>query len=78
MLEAQVDRSWRCVFGRAPTPAEFSTARNFLEKQIATINAFPEPPAGKGDTSGSLSAEQLAMRSLCQTLLSANEFLYLE
>jgi hypothetical protein len=80
--ESQVERAWRLAFGRSPSHAEFQSALEFLDRQIAQIKAQPEakptPAEKKGETPPAVPPEEQAMRSLCQTLLSSNEFLYLD
>ncbi len=79
--ESQVQRAWCLAFGRAPSREEFRSALEFLEGQTGHINSQPRAkPASpeKGDAQVKVSPEEQAMRSFCQTLLSSNEFLYLD
>lgn len=81
LREAQVGRAWRLAFGRPPSVSEFKSALEFLERQTASLaaqEAPPPDPAAKGATPPVVAPEEQAMRSLCQTLLSSNEFLYLD
>ena len=56
----QVTRAWQLAFSRSPTESELADAREFLSVQSA---AKPKN-------------ELQPLINLCQTLLSANEFLY--
>lgn len=79
--EARVERAWRLAFGRSPLGAEFQSALEFLDRQTAKIYAQATTQletATKVSTPPAASPEEQAMRSLCQTLLSSNEFLYLD
>jgi hypothetical protein len=79
--ESQVDRAWRLAFGRPPSRHEFQSALEFLERQISQIKSQTDAkpaPAEKAEASPAVAPEEQAMRSLCQTLLSSNEFLYLD
>jgi hypothetical protein len=61
----RIDAAFRLAFGRAPTAAERKTCLAFLEKQTRRI-------ADAGDKSGD------ALADLCQVLLNANEFVYVD
>ncbi len=79
--EAQVDRAWRLAYARPPSSEEFQTALDFLDRQTAQIKAqavvaTATAAGAKGETKAPGAPEEQAMRSLCQTLLSSNEFLY--
>lgn len=71
---AQVTLAWSTVFGRTPTSQQLADGIAFLNQQarqiaarISTdqVNKEPQP-------------EQQALASLCQALLSANAFLYVD
>jgi mono/diheme cytochrome c family protein len=62
-----VDRAYRIAFSRAPTAPEKRLALDFLSRQKA---AYRE--------TGRVDAEQRAWIDLCRTLLSMNEFIYVE
>ena len=73
---ARIERAWQLAYGRAPSQSEFASARLFLEEQTALLHGriaddskLPEPQ---------LTPESEALASLCQLLLSSNEFLYVE
>lgn len=77
-----VERAWRLAYGRSPTADEVNKAREFLARQIATLDDLDREAARSvskresGLRGGS--SEQRAMRSLCQALLTSNEFLYVD
>ncbi|MBM3847848.1 MAG: DUF1553 domain-containing protein, partial [Verrucomicrobia bacterium] len=76
LREAQIERAWKLVFLRAPSREEFRSAQEFLTRQTASIRAGN----GTGATAEKSphSPEDQAMHNLCQSLFSANEFLYLD
>ena len=59
--------AWRMAFGRAPTEQESQASEQFLARQQTTHAA-----AGRSD------AKLQAIVDFCQTLLSMNEFVYVE
>lgn len=59
--------AYSIAFGRQPSEKELALAAEFLRKQTADYTA-----AGKGD------AARLARVDFCQTLMSMNEFVYVE
>ena len=65
--EERIEQAYWIVLGRAPTAEEHRVAAQFLEQQTATY--LPDHDSG---------ASGLARVDLCQTLLSLNEFLYIE
>jgi mono/diheme cytochrome c family protein len=65
--ESAIERAYRITLSRAPTNPEKQLAVDFLERQSA---AYRE--AGHAD------AEHWARVDLCQTLLSMNEFIYVD
>jgi len=80
----QVQAAWQIAFGRSPEPAELERSLAFLASQ-----ANPAPPAVPPAAAGAAGAaappaESAAQApvdplvSLCQVLLSSNEFLYVE
>lgn len=74
LREAQIGRAWRLAFLRPPTQMEFQAAIAFLDRQQATLLAATVPDAPRP----AVAVDVQAMRSLCQTLLSSNEFLYFD
>ncbi len=82
---AQVHAAWQLAFARAPQPKELETALAFLAAQSAPTAAPPPATvtagaAGATPPAAAPPAEPPvdALASLCQILLSTNEFLYVE
>ena len=65
---------WNLVYARPPAADEAVTALSFLVQQA---EHFRKHPAKKGEALAE-SPEAEAMTSLCQMLLSSNEFLYVD
>ncbi|MEQ2008615.1 MAG: PSD1 and planctomycete cytochrome C domain-containing protein, partial [Limisphaerales bacterium] len=78
--ESKVSRAWQVAFSRRPNSTEMTDALDFLAKQRAhfTANAPKSPPTAKGKEPLPANAEEHALTSLCQALLTANRFLYVE
>jgi len=80
----QVTRAWQLAFNRAPTKSELADSIAFLEAQATHLRTLTAPvdlkPKKDEKSKGppSPTPEQQALTSLCQSLLSANEFLYLD
>jgi len=82
----QVKRAWQLAFSRTPTEAELSDAVDFLSRQVAHVKAEAEKSDKidktkkdeKGKPSTKAIPELQALTDLCQALLSANEFLYVD
>lgn len=73
----QIERAWLLAFSRLPTESERQHAEAFLQKRTQQL----QDPAGSGATevkSGKPAPGEMALRSLCQTLFSSNEFLYVD
>jgi hypothetical protein len=64
----QAAYAWKLVYGRLPTSEELELTCQFLEQQTATLRTSGQ----KGDH------EQMALATLCQQLMSSNEFLYVD
>jgi len=81
---AQVARAWELAFSRRPTETESADALEFLSGQVEHLKSVIEKKDGKSKKdekakpSAKLSPEQQALADLCQALLSANEFLYVD
>jgi mono/diheme cytochrome c family protein len=79
----QVQTAWQLAFARAPEAAELETALAFLAAQT-NPTPTPTPPIAAGANPATPAATAAAdapvdaLASLCQILLSANEFLYVE
>lgn len=72
--ERQVKRAWQLTFSRDPKPGELTRSLEFLTRQetaVAELQVQTKEP-------GKILPETQALRSFCQTLLSANEFLYVD
>ncbi len=78
--ESKVSRAWQLAFCRRPNSTEMSDALAFLTKQRAhfTANTPKSAPTGKGKEPLPANAEEHALTGLCQALLTANRFLYVE
>jgi cytochrome c553 len=81
----QIDRAYRRVLNRPPSPAETDRAARFLADQaIAYQDAPPcstDEPGTKGtddDEEAPLPPDQLALTDLCHVLLNSPEFHYLD
>lgn len=68
-VAAQIQRAWQLAFLRDPTAAELQQATDFINQRTAKLTAQTPP-----DPDASLNPYV----SLCQILLSSNEFLYIE
>ena len=65
--EQAVHDAWRLAFGRVPVDAELAASRQFLQRQQELHT-----------TAGRTDATAQAFVDLCQTILSMNEFVYIE
>ena len=68
-VTAQVQRAWQLAFLRDPTPVELQQVTEFITQRTAKLKAQTPPDPD---------AEFNPYVSLCQLLLSSNEFLYVE
>ncbi len=82
---AQIRRAWQLAFQRLPTAAEQTEALAFVERQVTHLASLPSPPADdkakkddKAKAEPKPTPERQALTNLCQALLSANEFLYVD
>jgi hypothetical protein len=83
---AQVIRAWQLAFSRAPTDSELADALAFLSAQIDHLQAAAEKKETdekpkkdeKKKSAPKLDPELQSLTNLCQALLSANEFLYVD
>ncbi|NBR84170.1 MAG: DUF1553 domain-containing protein [Verrucomicrobia bacterium] len=78
--ESKVARAWQLAFSRRPSATEMTDALAFLGKQRAhfTANAPKESKVAKGKEPPPTNADEHALTGLCQALLTANRFLYVE
>ena len=82
----RLKRAWELAFARQPTQEEIAQSEEFLAAQIDQIerqrnNETPNKDNQKKDknsTRSKLSPQLQAWTDLCQALLGANEFLYLD
>jgi hypothetical protein len=74
----QLHRAWQLAFSRNPTEEELSGAAEFLSRQVEYLKAEPEKKDAKGKPVPRPAPELQALANLCQALLSANEFLYVD
>jgi hypothetical protein len=71
-IPGQVIRAWQLALSREPTDDELRLAMTFLGGQLRLFREDPAAiPTGR-------TAVRQAMTNLCQSLLSCNEFLYVE
>ncbi|QEF98223.1 Planctomycete cytochrome C [Stieleria maiorica] len=71
-VPGQIVRAWELAYNRQPSNLELTMALQFVADQIRTMDSMPEAvPSGRSSVSQ-------AMTNLCQSLLSSNEFLYVE
>jgi hypothetical protein len=80
----QLERVWQLAFSRLPSASEAQQADEFLARQTETLRERDaqlekENKEKKKDKSATpIAPDQQALRNLCQTVLSANEFLYVD
>jgi mono/diheme cytochrome c family protein len=80
----QVARAWQLAFNRSPSEAERADALDFLSRQVEHLRVLPESKDEKPSKNEKakrappLAPELQALTNLCQTLFSANEFLYID
>jgi hypothetical protein len=72
---ARVQRVWRLVFSRAATETEATAAARFIDQQTTALTAVAD---AESDPKKKIDPAAWAWTTLCQSLLSANEFLYVD
>jgi hypothetical protein len=72
-ISAQVKRAWQLAYGRMPSDQELAGATAFVQ---AATTQFEAAGSADSKTESARSHEQRALAVFCQTLLSSNEFLY--
>ena len=79
-VEAQVRRAWQLAFSRAPSDADLKNSVTFLAKQTALFKEHPLklPPPAKGKEAPPVEPPMQALTTLCQALLTSNQFLYID
>jgi len=78
---AQVMRAWRLAFVREPTDTEIKATLELLAQQVELAKAQPQGDTktkGSKNDASNHDPQLQALASLCQALLSANEFLYID
>ena len=71
-IPGQIVRSWELAYCRQPNHDELHLAIKFVSQQIQTLSEQPQAvPQGR-------TVIRQAMTNLCQSLISSNEFLYIE
>jgi mono/diheme cytochrome c family protein len=71
-IAGQIVRAWELALCRPPSADELVLAMEFVKRQVATFSTTPAAiPAGRTGT-------RQAVTNLCQSLLSSNEFLYVD
>lgn len=75
---AQVTRAWQLAFCRPPAHSELTSTLAFLSGQESHLQDLPEQKDKKGKPIPRTDPELQALTNLCQALLSANEFLYVD
>ncbi len=71
-IAGMIIRAWRLSLCRPPSDDELQLAMSFAAEQIATLQSDPSRlPKGR-------TPERQAVTSICQSLLSSNEFLYVD
>ena len=80
--DAQIDRTFKLTYGRAPSAEEQKLAADFLAKQMPIMtqrlaDAKTKPPLPDKMPSGMDPARAAALVDLSQMLLDSNQFLYI-
>jgi len=71
--DAKIRRAWKLAFGRPPTGRELDESRSFLEKQRELMSGEDYQQRVE-----EVDPRRQALINFCQSLLSANEFLYVD
>jgi len=74
----QVARAWQLAFNRSPTVIELADALEFMSRQVDHLKTAGEKKDEKAAPAAKPAPELQALTDLCQALLSANEFLYVD
>jgi len=80
-LTAQVTLAWKLAFGRAAPQDEIKVAVQFVQeqqKQFKQQNTEKNKDKKPDPATEQAAQELAALTSLCQALLSSNQFLYVE
>jgi mono/diheme cytochrome c family protein len=76
-VRAQINRAWKLAYNTAPSEKESMSSLLYLAEQTERIRARLATMKKEKDKTPA-DPQTLAMASLCQALLSANRFLYVE
>jgi hypothetical protein len=76
-VRAQINRAWKLAYNSTPTEKESMSSLLYLAEQTERIRARVATMKKEKDKTPP-DPQTLAMASLCQALLSANRFLYVE
>ena len=77
-IPGQIVRAWELAYCRKPTGEELTLAVEFISRQIETMNESTSVVSQARVIPDGRTIVRQAMTNLCQTLLTSNEFLYLE
>lgn len=81
-LRAQINRAWKRAYNSAPSEKETTESLLYLAEQTERIRArvatFARSEKDKDKDKAQPDPQKLALASLCQALISANRFLYVE
>jgi cytochrome c553 len=75
-LSEQIRLAWRLAFARSATDEEVKAALAFIDENTTHFRAHPV--VDSRNTKLKRSPKEVAMTTLCQLLLSSNEFLYID
>ncbi|MCH7728583.1 MAG: DUF1553 domain-containing protein, partial [Planctomycetes bacterium] len=70
-IQSQISRAWLLAYGVQPTSNEMAIAENYLKRQTLIFEQ-------KSKTRDEASARHQALSTLCQALISANRFIYVD
>lgn len=73
----QINQAWNLIYCRLPEHSELETATRFVEEQT-NVFAQQKTYQAKDQKTPPRTAAQEAIASMCQMLLSSNEFLYVD
>ena len=74
----QVVHAWSLALSRSPTATELAESLAFLVQQVDYLKGIEEKKDAKGKVIPRTAPELQALTNFCQSLLSANEFLYID
>jgi hypothetical protein len=74
----QIEDLWRILYGAPPEANELQKSLNFLAEQGESIRVQPVPTDSKAKAPIARDFQLESLASLCQVLMSANRFLYMD